>query len=95
MKPAAYISHSLALAFLAVILLSTSHSLIASSNEQLIYSFQPENQSPSTALVSDQAGNLYGATFGTNNTGNIYKLSPIQGAVRCINWLHDSKCHVP
>lgn len=76
MKPTAYIPRSQALAFLAVVLLSTSHSLIAGTNEQVLYRLQPENQLPSTGLVSDRAGNLYGATYGTNNSGNIYKLSP-------------------
>jgi hypothetical protein len=75
MKRATYISHCRTLAFLVSILLLTSHALTASSNEHVIYSFQPGNQFPSTGLISDRAGNLYGATYGSN-AGNVYKVSP-------------------
>jgi uncharacterized repeat protein (TIGR03803 family) len=72
MKPLAQISFLRMLAALALAALFAAGSVAAASTEKVLYNLQPENQLPSSGLVSDPAGNLYGA----NGYGNIYELSP-------------------
>ncbi len=49
--------------------------------EQVLYSFQDEDGTPSSGLRWDAAGNLYGeASGGANNAGMVYELSLSQGA---------------
>lgn len=58
---------------LTVLLAARAHAV---SKERVIYDIQPANEYPSSGLVSDVAGNLYGAAYGANGYGSIYKLSP-------------------
>jgi hypothetical protein len=66
-------SRCVAVLTLSIFLTTLVH---AASKERVIYDLQPANQYASGGLVSDEAGNLYGAADGTNGYGSIYKLSP-------------------
>src|SRR5580658_5976355 len=70
---------SMAPACAAVLLASAMH--VASAQESVIYSFQPDNndgQNPNGGVAIDKAGNVYGATSdgGTHISGVVYELSP-------------------
>lgn len=58
----------------------TVYKVDASGNESVIYSFRggSDGSSPSSTLVLDQAGNLYGTTDngGTGNLGTVFKVAP-------------------
>ena len=49
----------------------------------VLYSFSgPDGNGPSSGVISDIAGNLYGTTYGggSNNTGTVYQLMPTGGS---------------
>ena len=65
----------------SICLLFAASALPAASQEAIIYSFggsTSDSQIPSTALVADKAGNLYGATTkgGASECGAVFELSP-------------------
>ena len=65
----------------SICLLFAASALPAVSQETIIYSFganTSDSQIPSTALVADKAGNLYGATTkgGASECGAVFELSP-------------------
>jgi uncharacterized repeat protein (TIGR03803 family) len=68
---------------LIALLIFTASSLLAASNELVLHSFAgTDGELPSyAALVSDAAGNLYGATYygGANTWGAVFELQPQNG----------------
>jgi uncharacterized repeat protein (TIGR03803 family) len=75
-------SRSLApLAWVSICLLIAVSALPAASQESIIYSFAggtSDGAIPSSSLIVDKAGNLYGTTphGGANGCGTVYQLSP-------------------
>ncbi len=55
----------------------------AAGNEKVLYAFKgtPDGSGPTSSLISDHAGNLYGTTAGggTYGYGTVFKLSPVSG----------------
>src|ERR1700690_3103643 len=79
-RPHHWASH-LAVACVSVCLLIAASVLPAASQESIIYSFAggtSDGAAPSSALVADKAGNLYGTTpqGGANGCGTVFRLSP-------------------
>ena len=67
---------------LATINIASTFGAQAQSTEQVLYTFTGNlDGAYPTALISDAAGNLYGAAAagGTNLTGTVFELSPISG----------------
>ncbi|MCU1301132.1 MAG: hypothetical protein JWQ87_1416 [Candidatus Sulfotelmatobacter sp.] len=64
--------------------------------ESVLYSFNPnssEGYSPSSGVIMDSAGNLYGTLYfgGANNAGSVFKLSPASGGGWTETTIHNFK----
>jgi|SRR5579863_1612939 uncharacterized repeat protein (TIGR03803 family) len=73
--PARSSSFAVVLAFVCISMFS-ANSFASGPVEQVLYDF-PYGTAPSSGLISDSAGNLYGTTrYGGNGYGTVFELSP-------------------
>ena len=73
--PARFSSLAAMFGFVCVSIFS-ANSFASAPVEHIIYDF-PYGTAPSSGLISDSAGNLYGTTrYGGNGSGTVFELSP-------------------
>src|SRR5580698_1625794 len=81
-----------ALAAVAVFLV-VANTTSAGTNYKVLHNFPDSEGAPSTGLVADAAGNLYGVTSygGSGHVGTVFELSPVSGGSWKRTVLYDFK----